>query len=267
MDYECGTCGKVFPAGWRARENHCRATGHEPPDFECERCPRWFRSWQACFQHMSAKNHFALECHICDETWPTEEDRTTHENEDHYYCADCDRNFRNYNNLKMHLQSRIHRGEQMACPFCKRCFTTSTGVAHHLESSACPNAPHINRDTVYQVIRSRDPHGAISKKLLTWQGSDQTRYEATGRSWNGCAYECYFCHREFGKLQSLTQHLNSPAHQQELDHCPNRACRMDFKTLASVINRLESESCGFMRFEAVQGKMGNVLRGDRLLTF
>jgi DNA-directed RNA polymerase subunit RPC12/RpoP len=101
MDYECGTCGKVFPAGWRARENHCRATGHEPPDFECERCPRWFRSWQACFQHMSAKNHFALECHICDETWPTEEDRTTHENEDHYYCADCDSTFRNYNNIKM----------------------------------------------------------------------------------------------------------------------------------------------------------------------
>jgi hypothetical protein len=42
---------------------------------------------------------------------------------------------------------------------------------------------------------------------------------------------------------------------------------MDFKTLAGVINHLESESCGFMRFEAVQGKMGNVLRGDRLLTF
>ena len=42
---------------------------------------------------------------------------------------------------------------------------------------------------------------------------------------------------------------------------------MDFRTLASVINHLESESCGFMRFETVQRKMGNVLGGDRLLTF
>jgi hypothetical protein len=97
----------------------------------------------------------------------------------------------------------------MSCPFCKRGFATATGVAHHIESSACPNAPNINRDKVYQVIRSKDPHGAISKRLLTWHGSDQ--YEATGRCWNGYAYECYFCHREFNQLQSLSQHLNSPA--------------------------------------------------------
>lgn len=172
----------------------------------------------------------------------------------------------------------------MEGPFCKRRFVTATGVAHHLESSACPHAPYIDRDNVYQFIRSKDPHGAISKKLLSWHGSD--RYEATGRSWNGYAYECYFCHRQFGQLRSLNQHLNSPARtslgfctcashpvdesfldQQDLYHCPNRACRLNFKTLASVINHLESESCGFMRFGAVQAKMGNVLSGDRLMKF
>ncbi|KAL2177411.1 uncharacterized protein P884DRAFT_307338 [Thermothelomyces heterothallicus CBS 202.75] len=108
----------------------------------------------------------------------------------------------------LYLQSRIHRGEQVACPFCDRCFATATGVAHHLESSGCPNAPCINRDRVYQLVRSKDPHGAISKKLLTWHGSHQ--YEATSRSWNGYAYECYVCHREFIQLNSLNQHLNSP---------------------------------------------------------
>lgn len=89
----------------------------------------------------------------------------------------------------------------MACPFCNRGFATATGIAHHLESSGCRNAPYINRD----------PHGAISKKLLTWHGSDH--YEATGQFWNGYAYECYFCHREFSQLQSLNQHLNSPARE------------------------------------------------------
>jgi len=50
---------------------------------------------------MNDKNHFAYECHICDETWPTEEDRTVHENEEHCYCADCNRFFRSYNGIKM----------------------------------------------------------------------------------------------------------------------------------------------------------------------
>lgn len=100
-DFECGTCGKIFPAGWRARDNHCRATGHQPPDFECDTCSRWFESRRACIQHMNDKNHFAYECNICNETWPTEEDRTVHENEEHCYCADCDRLFSSYNGIKM----------------------------------------------------------------------------------------------------------------------------------------------------------------------
>lgn len=42
---------------------------------------------------------------------------------------------------------------------------------------------------------------------------------------------------------------------------------MDFKTLAGVVNHLESESCGFMRFATVQNKMGNMLGSNRLSTF
>lgn len=42
---------------------------------------------------------------------------------------------------------------------------------------------------------------------------------------------------------------------------------MDFKTLAGVVNHLESESCGFARFAAVQRKMDDILSSDRMLTF
>lgn len=104
--YECYTCEKAFPAGWQARENHCRATGHSAPPFECDTCPRYFGSQRACNDHMNTLDHFAddsddsYECDICDETWPSEEDLTEHEIRDHYYCDECDRTFQSYNNIR-----------------------------------------------------------------------------------------------------------------------------------------------------------------------
>ncbi len=55
--------------------------------------------------------------------------------------------------------------------------------------------------------------------------------------------------------------------QQDYYHCPHPACRADFKSLASLINHLESETCGFMRFEKVQESMTRMIRGGRLLGY
>ncbi|ROW09438.1 hypothetical protein VMCG_02207 [Cytospora schulzeri] len=262
---ECGSCGKVFPAGFQARENHCRSTGHSPPTFECDRCHRWFNSENARWQHMDSLNHFAHECSQCDETYPTEEEVEEHEIDDHYYCANCDRTFMNYNNIKMHLNSNVHRGSNTPCPLCMERFTTATGVAHHLERGACPRTNNMNRDTLYKFVRSKDPHGVISKKLIGWHS--EPTYEATDRTWTGRGYECYFCDRLFSQLSGLNQHLKSPVHQQALYHCPNRGCGRDFTTLAATINHLESESCGFMRFENVQRGIGDMVTGRRMLGY
>lgn len=96
----------------------------------------------------------------------------------------------------------------MACPFCRREFATATGVTHHVESGSCPNASNINRDELYKFIRTKDPEGRISKNLIGWTGSSS--FEATDKTWNGRAFDCYFCHREFGQLHALNQHLSSP---------------------------------------------------------
>jgi hypothetical protein len=108
--YECGTCGNVFPSGYRARNQHCNATGHSVPDFECDTCDAWFGSQSSCWQHMRAKDHFSsyrndnVECSECDETFETDEACREHQIEDHYYCTDCDRHFVNYN-IKMVITS------------------------------------------------------------------------------------------------------------------------------------------------------------------
>ena len=97
----------------------------------------------------------------------------------------------------------------MLCPFCNAGFVSATGLAHHFESAACSKAPFLNRETIYQIVRSKDPKGFMSKKMIGWTKTVGTEYEATERSWDGQAFECYLCQREFKQLTSLNQHLKS----------------------------------------------------------
>lgn len=60
----------------------------------------------------------------------------------------------------------------MACPFYRREFATATGVTRHVESGSCPKASNINRDQLYKFIRTKDPEGRISKKLIGWTGQE-----------------------------------------------------------------------------------------------
>lgn len=53
--------------------------------------------------------------------------------------------------------------------------------------------------------------------------------------------------------------------QQALYHCPKRTCAKDFTTLGALINHLESETCGFVRFGAVQANINGLVSGNRLL--
>ncbi|KAI1397047.1 hypothetical protein F4819DRAFT_473284 [Hypoxylon fuscum] len=265
MAWTCGTCWRGFSTA-RAREQHMYALDHSIPQHECDRCSSYFGTRSAVVNHMNTKNHWHYECSICNETWPTIEQRTDHEISDHYYCADCERLFNSYNNIKMHLNSRVHRGKNLACPFCKQNYTTATGLAHHLERGACPKAPFLDQDEVYRLVRRKDPSGLFSKNLIGWEGSE--KYKATALAWNGRAYECFICHRQFSQLHSLDQHVSSPTHQQNLYHCPKRnTCGREFTTLAALMSHLESESCGYTKFENVQRATRSIMSGDRLITF
>ncbi|KAK1961225.1 hypothetical protein LY78DRAFT_741036 [Colletotrichum sublineola] len=276
MTFTCGTCWREFPAGWHSREQHLNATGHQAPFHECDTCDRFFGSSQAVEQHMNALDHWAsdasdgdaeqFECDDCSDCFSDEDDLREHEVEDHYYCDPCDRYFQSYSNIRQHLNSRVHRISTLDCPFCKKTCNTATGLVHHLEQGACPNAP-LDRDKLYQAVRQRDPKGLISKNLLGWHGSPT--YRATERAYNPTAraYECYLCHRHFGALNSLDSHLNSTVHKQALYHCPNRSCGREYKSLAGVINHLESESCEFMRFESVQRNVKTIVDPRRMIAF
>ncbi|KAF8854831.1 hypothetical protein BDZ45DRAFT_747079 [Acephala macrosclerotiorum] len=164
----------------------------------------------------------------------------------------CKRMFMNQNNLNQHLHSRIHIGSSnIRCPFCKGGFTSASGVTIHLESGTCPKA-NIDRHGINRMIQQLDTNHVITKKLLTYPNSSNTTYIATDRSWNGHAYQCYLCSRQFAALPSLNNHINSPVHEQNLYHCPGRGCGREYKALSGLVQHVESESCGVMRFATVQ---------------
>ncbi|KAF1999664.1 hypothetical protein P154DRAFT_436713 [Amniculicola lignicola CBS 123094] len=268
-DLECRGCYKQF-GSFHARSQHMDAVGH----WQCDTC--FVQCWDedALNEHMNDEYHWKddrIECEGCYSWFDTKAEAKRHMYaENHfrtYFCTSCDKGFETDNNLKQHMNSSIHRGANIACPFCKRGFATATGVTHHLETGSCPNAPSLNRETIYNEIRKRDPNHVITKKLLTYPGPGSSTVEVTNRCWNGFNYECYLCDKEFATLQAVNQHVNSPAHKQKVYHCPGRGCAKEFMSLASLFNHLESESCGAVKFESVQRNVGSFLTGRRTIGF
>ncbi|KAI1559830.1 zf-C2H2-jaz domain containing protein, partial [Pyrenophora tritici-repentis] len=227
--FECDFCDLAFYDS-RDLEDHQQDEGHYGPRYECEACDEWYDTFARIKQHMNSHGHWR-----------------------NHYCNDCNKGFENENNLQIHLNSRIHRGSNITCPFCKRGFATATGVTHHLETGSCSKARQLNRDTILAEVRRRDPNQLITKKLLTYPESGSS-ITATSASYNcdTLLYECYLCHKGFRELKSLNAHVNSPVHKEKVYHCPGRACAREFRALAALFNHLESESCGAVRFDAVQ---------------
>lgn len=77
------------------------ATGHEPPEFECIDCDRYFGSQQAVNQHMDALDHWGgYPCDDCSDTFSDEKNLREHEEVKHFYCSPCDQYFQSYDNIR-----------------------------------------------------------------------------------------------------------------------------------------------------------------------
>ncbi|EEY19413.1 conserved hypothetical protein [Verticillium alfalfae VaMs.102] len=91
----------------------------------------------------------------------------------------------------------------------------------------------------------------------------------TDRAYNNLinAWETDLCHQVFNLRSSLNQHLNSPAPQQALYHCPKHEMPQEVCNAGALFNRLESETCGAMRFDDVERHAQAMLNPDRLLNY
>lgn len=169
-----------------------------------------------------------------------------------WYCAPCDRAFASESNLHHHLRSSTHQPRRFKCPG-KRCgatFISHSALVLHCESGTCPSG--VTRDKLNKLIVSVDKGSIITNPARMVGGPDEgvTQRFATEYSWNGEAYECFLCFKEFRSLKALNLHLNSPAHEGKIYKCPTQwdGCRMEFRTLGGLVQHMESGSCKVSRY-------------------
>ncbi|TVY34469.1 Zinc finger protein [Lachnellula subtilissima] len=223
----------------------------------CRTCDRWFNTYNGYLQHVNnspahqSSSKSDWECDACDRSFATENSLHQHCSSagGHPYCIPCKRMFISEHNLMQHMHSKIH--SSMACPFCKSPFANASGVIIHLEAGRCPSG--FDRHRINEAIRKLDRNNVITKPMIELPGyGGRVETIATDMAWNGSGFECYLCRREFGSLYGLNNHLKSPAHDQEIYRCPKAGCGRNYKLLSALVQHVESESCGLMRFSQVQ---------------
>jgi len=250
MGYYCYPCNRPFVNEHSYNQHINNSAAHqdessssseeEEPEFECDGCNSFFHT-----ERTRDKHHAVAHA-----------DR---------FCVPCERMFMNAHNLMQHMHSKIH--SSLKCPFCKSDYATASAVTIHLESGTCTSG--LTRQKINELVRILDRGNVITRPMITMPGYDCVETLATFRAWNGYGYECYLCNRVFDALNSLNQHLKSPAHEESMYRCPKTSCGKHFKLLSGLVQHVESESCGVMRFTQVQAQaqkgiqnmVGRMIRG------
>ncbi|EIW87169.1 hypothetical protein CONPUDRAFT_96469 [Coniophora puteana RWD-64-598 SS2] len=282
----CERCERPFNSQ-RALDQHIEDSSSH---WLCSQCDKDFETHNARLQHFVNSREHSY-CRECEEDFDDDEERDQHMEDEHWwcsnhdkvfknerglkehyrqspahhYCVDCDRPFNAEWSLRQHLNSKTHRTADVPCPFngCGQAFVSKSALVSHLENGGCRSG--VNRRMVDNYVRQLDRDNIITTRLLT-DGDSTTTFIATNRSWNGRAYQCYFCHAPFRTLVDLNKHLASPRHQARSYRCPMSSCGAHFNTLSGLCQHIESETCGVHRFQVVQNTMDSVYNGMRRLT-
>jgi hypothetical protein len=178
--------------------------------------------------------------------------------DEHHYCAPCDRIFASASNLQAHLNGSAHAPKTVRCPRCPATFVSASAMTLHLEVGACPSG--VTKTHVDAFIRQVDRTNFITNPSRMIESGTSTY--ATERSWNGYNYEwyvlllhswisqrvrrSYICHKTTRTLAALNQHLSSPVHQAKIYRCPKSDCGFESSALSALgqhIVGLLQDSC------------------------
>ncbi|PCH43239.1 hypothetical protein WOLCODRAFT_138261 [Wolfiporia cocos MD-104 SS10] len=270
----CYTCNKDFDTRWGLVQHYVQSPQH----FYCERCDNHYDDEDELHEH---KEDYHYYCKICNEIFDSAVGLREHNRQKHrtiYICKECNRGFSTESNLRSHLHSALHLGRTLHCPGhnCTKSFPSPAALILHFESGTCPS--HITRRDVDRCVVQLDRSNVITNPARLLRGPEGTGYTlpdspvtyATERAWNGYAYECVLCHREFSILRALDQHLQSAAHADKIYRCPRAfsGCGTEFRTLSALVQHVESEQCGVRKFSrAVQDALGGLTSSMNMLTF
>ncbi|KAF9513509.1 hypothetical protein BS47DRAFT_1372502 [Hydnum rufescens UP504] len=232
--YVCQDCDIDFPAWHRLESHYIQSPRHH----YCQYCNEHFDDKFDHEEHNDDRHWWCRPCNAFfnrgGEVGLREHNRQTHADR---WCIPCKRLFASPSNLFAHQRSATHVKADIKCPMrgCGLTFVSVSAMTLHLEQGACVSG--INRSIVNSRIVALDRNNVITNPARLIGGpagtptvAQSTTYRATERSYNGRAYECYLCNKEFNTLPALNAHLNSPRHQDKIYRCPKSNCRKEFST-------------------------------------
>ncbi|XP_019488898.1 PREDICTED: zinc finger and BTB domain-containing protein 45 isoform X2 [Hipposideros armiger] len=118
-----------------------RASGAEPPAYECSHCRKTFSSRKNYTKHMFI--HSGEKPHQCAVCWRSFSLRdyllkhmVTHTGVRAFQCAVCAKRFTQKSSLNVHM--RTHRPERVPCPACGKVFSHHALLERHLASHPAP---------------------------------------------------------------------------------------------------------------------------------
>ncbi|KAH8092223.1 hypothetical protein BXZ70DRAFT_464608 [Cristinia sonorae] len=263
----CERCDRHF-GNVRALEQHVQDSDNHSI---CTKCNKDFTSQSSLLQHLadSSSHHY---CKFCDEDFDDNPELVAHwkkehqyccselfESRDlfiqhkiaqHHYCKDCDRIFQSWSNLDNHRRSSLHQDQQRRCPRCPKSFISIATLALHFDSGSCSGG--ITRHNLNRYVLSKkryhvivDPTQLEKRRDGTYLPPNTNEESDTSEAWDGDAFDCVLCHKEFGSRTALAAHLQSAAHAQKIYRCPEtfNGCDTHFGTLSGLLQHVEGASC------------------------
>ena len=100
----------------------------------------------------------------------------------------------------------------------------------------------MNRRKLDERVRDMDTQGFVTDRRRTGYGDWEPEPDiwATEGSWNGSAYECCICDREYDTLGRLNGHItqiHAPKRTENIYNCPR--CERQFKLFSQLIGHME----------------------------
>jgi len=257
MHHICRTCDRDFTTRDGLEKHWINSSRHA----YCRYCDEHFSDRDELGDHYDTEHHL---CALCSKVFLNELGFHEHNRQSHPYCVECKRVFQSANNLRAHLNSSVHTPKAFSCG-CGQAYVSKSALLLHMESGYCKRG--MNRQRLNDAIIALDRSNVITNPARLIGGPGQHVHSwATERSWNGEAYECYFCHSTFRSLKALNAHLQSPRHEEKIYVCPKSDCRQQFSVLSALCQHVESEKCGVVRFREVKAVMDSFVSGMRRLT-
>ncbi|KAF8420726.1 hypothetical protein EV426DRAFT_242379 [Tirmania nivea] len=239
----CYDCNRYF-VNEDALQQHLDYAAVHRPVYYCEPCRQYFSNAHGLEQHeKNSIQHLRMvwvyACELCSFGCDELEVIENHKEKEHYWCKLHDRFFQNENNLRQHKLSKAH-GRSKKCPLCSCTFPTFYALTLHLEAGTC--ASGMNRRKVDQRVHEIDRGGVFTdqKRIGFGEWESEPDIWADFNAWNGSAYECDYCDREYGTLGKLNGHItqcHAPKRTEYIYSCPG--CGRKFKLFSQLMGHVE----------------------------